>query len=62
MRLELNLPFQARSSPSLRKDDKSRTLNLSELAIPADAVQPPPQQAQDRGDEQPRSSGLNIVV
>jgi len=62
MRLELNLPVSPRSSSPPRKDDKSRALNLTDLAIPADAVQPPPQQAHDQRDERPEGGGLNIVI
>jgi len=66
MRLDMNLPLSGRGYSPPRKDEKSRALNVSDLAIPSDAVQPPPQQAQDPSDEQPDEDrgggGLNIVV
>jgi hypothetical protein len=65
MRLDMNLPLSGRGYSPLRKDEKFRALNVSDLAIPADAVQPPPRQAQDPTDERPdedRDGGLNIVV
>jgi hypothetical protein len=61
MRLDMTL-LSNRSSATDRRDEESKSLNLSDIAIPGDAVQPPPRHTEDRGDERSEGGGLNIVV